>query len=162
MDYKRIDELLKKYWDAETTLEEEQELFRFFEAGDVPGHLEETARIFSYFAQQKSPVISNASFEKEILDKTSIAPIAKKTKVIRWNFNQALKVAAAIGGVVVASVIIRNQLVTQETPDTFEDPKAAYEETKKAFELLADKWNKGKEEAMKIRTINEAQEIVKE
>ena len=161
MDYKRIEALLEKYWEAETTLEEEQELLQFFNEGDVPDQLQEAAQIFRYFANQKKPVIEDPSFEEKVLGPQETVEIPTKTKVIKWDFKRMLNIAAAIGGVVVASIIIRNQTMIEQTPDTFEDPKLAFEETKKALELLSSKLNKGKEEAMKIRTINDAQEKVK-
>lgn len=35
----KIDDLLEKYFEGETTCEEEQQLRRFFATGDVPEHL---------------------------------------------------------------------------------------------------------------------------
>jgi len=163
MDYKRIEELLQKYWEAETTLEEEQEIFSFFQnTEEVPDHLKETAQVFQYFEMQKKPEAGEIDIEKSIGPAPINVEMPKKGKVIPWNFKRVLNIAAAIGGIVVASIIIRNQTMIEEPPDTFEDPKVAFEETKKAFEMLASKWNKGKEEAMKIKTINEVQEKVKE
>ena len=164
MDYKRIEELLQKYWEAETTLEEEQEISRYFEETDeIPQHLQETAQVFGYFQMQKKTEAGELEIEKSAKStEIKVEMPGKKTKVIPWNFKRTLNIAAAIGGVVVASIIIRNQTMIEETPDTFEDPQVAFEETKKAFEMLASKWNKGKDGAMKIKTINEAQEKVKE
>ena len=39
MDYKYIEQLLDKYWDCETSLEEEQILRCFFRQKEVPAHL---------------------------------------------------------------------------------------------------------------------------
>ena len=160
MDYKRIEALLDKYWEAETTLEEEQELIRFFTEEEVPTHLSEAAQVFRYFALQKTPKINDPSFDERVIGAENVTAPPHKTKVIRWDLKRALNIAAAVGGVVVASFIIRNQIVVDQASDTFDDPKVAFEETKKALELLSTKLNKGKEEAMKIRTINDAQEKV--
>ena len=39
MDSKYIEQLLERYWQCETSLEEEAQLRTFFMEGDVPGHL---------------------------------------------------------------------------------------------------------------------------
>ena len=40
MDYKYIEQLLERYWDAETTLEEENILRTFFSQQDIPADME--------------------------------------------------------------------------------------------------------------------------
>ena len=45
MDSKHIEALLEKYWDAETTLEQEQELREFFQGNKVPENLNEAATL---------------------------------------------------------------------------------------------------------------------
>ena len=39
MNYQYIEQLLERYWDCQTTLEEEQILRSFFKQEDVPAHL---------------------------------------------------------------------------------------------------------------------------
>ena len=39
MDYKYIEQLLERYWQCETSLEEEQILQAFFRQEDIPVHL---------------------------------------------------------------------------------------------------------------------------
>ena len=46
MDSSRIEELLKKYWDCETSLEEEQQLREYFNQEKVPEKWRETAALF--------------------------------------------------------------------------------------------------------------------
>ena len=46
MDYKYIEQQLERYWQGETSVEEESILRTFFCAGDVPAHLERYAAIF--------------------------------------------------------------------------------------------------------------------
>jgi hypothetical protein len=45
--------------------------------------------------------------------------------------------------------------------DTFKSPEEAYEETKKAFLLIAEKMNTGRVQAQKIGALNEAEEKIK-
>src|ERR1700712_5746131 len=51
MDYNNIRTLLEKYWEGETSLEEEAQLKRFFHdhPNDLPQDLQEAAPLFQYF-----------------------------------------------------------------------------------------------------------------
>ena len=46
MDSKHIEELLEKYWNAETSLEQEEELRAFFQSSNVPENLSEAVALF--------------------------------------------------------------------------------------------------------------------
>lgn len=48
-----IEKLLEKYYDGETSLEEERALKQFFQSGDVPEHLQSHAAQFGYFVQAR-------------------------------------------------------------------------------------------------------------
>lgn len=55
-----IEELLNKYFEGETSCEEERELRRFFTRGRVPEHLQAYRPVFAFFGEEskraKSPV----------------------------------------------------------------------------------------------------------
>ncbi|MBO9611639.1 MAG: HEAT repeat domain-containing protein [Dyadobacter sp.] len=48
-----IEKLLERYYDGETSLDEERALKQFFQSGDVPEHLQSHAAQFGYFAQAR-------------------------------------------------------------------------------------------------------------
>ena len=48
MDYKYIEQLLERYWQCETSLEEESELRTFFSQEKVPAHLLQYRDLFVY------------------------------------------------------------------------------------------------------------------
>ncbi|SDG47511.1 HEAT repeat-containing protein [Dyadobacter soli] len=48
-----IEKLLEKYYDGETSLEEERALKQFFQSGQVPEHLQSHAAQFGYFANAR-------------------------------------------------------------------------------------------------------------
>jgi hypothetical protein len=47
MDYKYIEQLLERYWDAETSMEEERILRAFFSQETVPAHLQHLRPLFT-------------------------------------------------------------------------------------------------------------------
>ena len=48
MDYKYINQLLERYWNCETSLEEEGILRAFFSQKDVPAELRQYQPLFAY------------------------------------------------------------------------------------------------------------------
>ena len=48
-----IEELLNKYFDGDTTCEEERELRRFFTQETVPEHLKEYSPLFAFLKRKK-------------------------------------------------------------------------------------------------------------
>ena len=56
MDSNKIEALLNKYWNCETSLEEEQQLRDYFKQGNIPEQLKEAASLFRYFELQKKKI----------------------------------------------------------------------------------------------------------
>ena len=91
---KDIETLLNKYFEGDTTCEEERRLRRFFAEGLVPEHLEVYRPVFAFFeAEQKElPEISGIGNAVEMPE---LAPFEKKTKTIRQYLTYSLSAAAA-------------------------------------------------------------------
>jgi hypothetical protein len=65
--------------------------------------------------------------------------------------------------VLAATWFIRNEIrstTPQEVVDTYDDPKMAFEETKKALMMISKSFGTAKEQAKKINMFNEAQEEI--
>lgn len=58
MNYTYIEQLLERYWNGETNLDEEQILKSFFCQEDVPAHLQEYAEFFVYAKESKELTVS--------------------------------------------------------------------------------------------------------
>ena len=67
MDYKYIEQLLDRYWTAETTLEEEGILRAFFSQKDIPADLEQYRALFTYEAKEKETRLLDEDFDARIL-----------------------------------------------------------------------------------------------
>ena len=57
MDYKYIEQLVERYWNCETTTEEERILRTFFSQKDVPVQLLQYRDLFAYQQQQDNGVV---------------------------------------------------------------------------------------------------------
>lgn len=67
MDYKYIEQLLERYWAAETTQEEENILRTFFSQKDIPAELEQYRALFDYEAKEAEIRLLNEDFDARIL-----------------------------------------------------------------------------------------------
>jgi hypothetical protein len=159
MNYKKIQELLDKYWNCETTLEEEEILRSYFSNEEVHDDFKEFEQLFRHFNEVKGSRVSN-DFDERIFEKV------KKRKAQRRHLGFFTKVAAAV--ILILSFVVINQRyilvkdkATQVVQDTFEDPHKALEETKKMLMLVSEKWNKGKVEISKISEFNKAEKMIR-
>ena len=66
MDCKYIEQLLERYWQCETSLEEEAQLRAFFNGSDVPEHLLRYKDLFVY-QQLQQEVGLGADFDARVL-----------------------------------------------------------------------------------------------
>lgn len=159
MDSNRIEALLKKYWDCETSLEEEQQLREYFKGKEIPEQLKETAALFQYFEHQKKQELTDSAFDNEVLKKVK-AP--KRGKVVSLAYN-AMRIAAGVAVLVTATYLVRNE-IRKDTPqaavDTYDDPKLAFEETKKALMMISKSFGTAESKAKNLNKFNEAQEQV--
>lgn len=77
MEYNEIRRLLDRYFDGETTLDEEQTLRRFFTTtDDVPADLRYAAPMFAYAAEKRAqtrPVVAKASLKHSLRRRWGIA-----------------------------------------------------------------------------------------
>lgn len=162
MDSKEIGQLLEKYWNCETSLEEEQTLRNYFNGPDVPGQLKETAELFKFFEGERLRAL-DGNFDDNVM--RTVKKSERKMKVVsmvRWV--QVARIAAGVLVVVVAGYFVRNEIIESkeqaQVVDTFSDPKEALEETKKALMLISKSFGKAKAGASKINMINEAEEKI--
>ena len=88
MDYKYISQLLERYWNAETTLQEEEILKAFFQQDNVPADLLRYKALFSYQAQEVEDDRLGADFDEKMMSMIC-EPETVKAKII--TFQQKLK-----------------------------------------------------------------------
>jgi len=158
MDSKKIEELLEKYWNCETSLEEEKQLRDYFQARDVPQHLKEPAALFRYFESQKNRSLQDRAFDSEVTRNITTG----KTRRLLYN---TMRIAAGVAVLIIAGWFVRKEIHKTDTTmvavDTYDDPKQAFEETKKALLMISSSFGKAEEQAKKINLFNEAQQEIK-
>jgi hypothetical protein len=158
MDSRKIDELLNRYWECETTLEEEKLLREYFEGSQIPQQHKEAAALFRYFSQNKKKSITDDGFDKLVLQ----AANKKNSRVIQLVTN-TMRIAAGVAVLMIAIYFVRKELHKADpiaVEDTYNDPKLAFEETKKALMMISKGFTQAENETKKINLFNEAQEEI--
>lgn len=157
MDSKHVKALLEKYWNGDTSLEEEAQLRAFFAQGDVPASLQSAASLFRYFQQEQQKKLA-PSFDARV---TKSIRQRQGGKIIRMvNLVNVARIAAGVLVIVAAGYLIRQEVSKMYPEDTYSDPKVAFEETKKALMMISKSFGKAQQEAGKIKMFNEAEEKI--
>ena len=111
---------MEKYYEAQTTLEEEKILKEYFSGNEVAAHLAEHQDMFIYF-NDSSLETSNRSIK-----------LSSRTIALRW-----LSVAA------MAVFFVSVYGLYQQNEAEKEEARLAYAETQKALEMISKSLNKG-------------------
>ena len=130
----RIEKLLEKYWDAETSVEEEREIRAYFLL-----HPEVSDRVAGYFRFLQS------EHDEDVPAATEIKSEAPKVAVVRPLWRRVVSIAAGIAIIAVAVFALQNLNDESAAPSAsasvqeIEDPNEAYEQAREALLLLASK-----------------------
>ena len=66
MSIREIEELLGKYYEGDTTVDEERRLREFFTRQEIPGHLLSHAPLFRWQTQEQRTVMNNPGFQDKL------------------------------------------------------------------------------------------------
>ncbi|MBG6185919.1 hypothetical protein [Flavobacterium sp. CAN_S2] len=137
MELYKVEALLEKYFDGETSIAEENELQDYFSTQQVAPHLEKYIAIFNHFA-----VAKEQQFEQEI-------PGLQIQKDESRNHKRNLAWISIAASVVVlmgiGTYVFYNSEPVNNSKDlgTYDDPEVAFKETQKALSLLSKNVNVG-------------------
>lgn len=95
MDSKYIEQLLKRYWQCETSLEEEAQLRAFFSGSDVPAHLLRYKDLFVY-EQLQQEVHLGEDFDARVLAEIEVPVVKAKRLTLAARFIPLFKAAAVV------------------------------------------------------------------
>jgi len=152
-DYKYIEQLLERYWQCETSLQEEDELRSFF-AGEVPVHLLPFKELFVYQLEQQQIRISD-DFEERMLSQISETRVVKAKRITFVSRLTPLFKAVAMVALVLTFGNVLQQYFFYNNKsdynydaytDTYDDPEVAYKKVSSALMMLSEGMNKSKEQ----------------
>lgn len=145
-----MNELLDKYWEGKTTLEEETTLIKYFNEGEVAEEHKTYAPVFNLIGSHRKtelPAGFEARLHAKLKDTTPEAVTMETTTSGRkvFQLRRTLSIAASFVLLITATYFLMPTLMgNQKTDlytDTFESPEAAAEEIKVALGTLSAKVN---------------------
>lgn len=151
MELKAIEQLVEKYLEAETSLQEEAQLRAYFSSDDVAPHLKEYVPMFAYFSIAKE---ENYTGEKGLPKAQPERNWADGLRVTRADRKKVYSWVA-----VAASIVLMAGVFLQENPHgsefgSYEDPELAMEETVKALNMVSQLMNSGNDNLGHLNEFN--------
>lgn len=152
MDYRYIEQLLDRYFAAETSLEEESILQSFFSQKEIPSGMEKYRDLF-VFRQEEQQTVLGEDFDNRILKMVEGQPqtIVKARQISLSQRLMPLFKAAAVVAVFLslgqaAQFSLGEDRAEEEInyanyKDTYEDPSVAYDKVESALQLVGESFN---------------------
>ncbi len=145
MEYREIEEILNRYFEGECTLEEEAQLKHYFSKPALPAEQTEMKVLFQYFTEAKQ----DTAPPFDVSDNLNSLIEKEWKKETRNRFGRVLAWAGSAAAVIVLSLGIfqytnKPEAIVKQTyiKDTYQDPKLAYLETKRALLLVSRTMNR--------------------
>ena len=140
MELDKIENILDKYFQGETTIAEEKELKEYFSSPNVAQHLEQYKPLFGYFSQVKQQKT------------TQEIPLQTKKRNVAWlSIAASAVVLLGIGTFYYVSEEPTTPVVAQSELGTYDNPEEALAATQKALALLSNNVNVGIESVHYIK-----------
>ena len=150
MDLKKIKLKLQKYFEGQSSEQDEQELRNYFSAGDVADELKPYCNFFDGINGLSDN--RNKELEEDIMDFILENELHEKIRY-RWLWQTVTGVAAVLLIVLLAINFNQNQW-----EDTYSDPNQAYAKASKTLQYIAGKYQKGLAQLQPVQKVSTAQE----
>lgn len=146
MELDKIEILIEKYFQGETSIAEENELKNYFTSTNVAQHLEHYKPIFGYVSLAKEQ-----KFKQEI-------PLQSKKRNAAW-----LSIAASVVvllGIGTYGYFNYDTANLNQDLGTYDDPEIAFRETQRALSQLSDHVNVGIESVHYIQEFDNSKNLI--
>ena len=150
MESQKINILLQKYFDAETTIDEENELITYFTSGEVDENLKMYVPMFSGMKELSAE--EDLGLGDDLMNYILESEHKEKLRY-RWMWQIVTVVAASV---ILALLAVNFYSSQTDWDNQFKDPDQAYVEASKTLEFVAGKYNKGLAQLRPIGRIENA------
>ena len=118
MDDKYIEQLLERYWECETSLQEEEILRSFFSQDNVPGSLLQYKALFTYEQTQKQTEVLGEDFDDRMAELVAEQqPVKARTVSLTQRLMPFFRAAAIVAIILTLGNALQVAFV-QEAPST--------------------------------------------
>ena len=155
MDPKRTELLLQRFYNGESTIEEEKELKDFFTTNDVPRYMWAEQEMFTYYNVGGKDEKPGKELENKILNAIKGAE-QKEAKQFAYRRKILYMVSSAAAVVALLIVAYFAFIFNTSMKDTYNNPEIAYVQTKETLLFVSAKLNEGTKDLHAIEKLNEA------
>lgn len=149
MELNKTEILLEKYFEGQSSIEEEKELQKYFASANIAPHLKQYTPLFGYFSQAAAQELKR---EIKVLPRIQ----DKKRTTNLW-----LSIAASIVVMLVAGTYV---YFDKESPSqelgTYDNPEAAMRETQRALAMLSSHVNVGIESVIVLEQYEDSKNLI--
>lgn len=144
--------LLEKYYNGESSIEEELRLKRFFETDDVPEEFSAEKVIFRYYSDNHEVPEPSTGFEQRII---SALDNSRELSLNRFLKSPLFIYSGVAAGLLILFGSYFFLIHRNEPKDTFSNPEIAYNETVKILLDVSAKINNGTKRLDKVIRLEE-------
>jgi len=156
MEIKEVKYLLQRYFNGESTTEDERRLEAYFQSGEVAEEVAEYAEFFGGISELAN--VDDSSIEEDVMDYILENEHQEKTRFRKLWINVTGIAASVI-------IVLGGFLIFQEQRkpynDTFDDPVEAYAYAEQTLQFVSGKYSKGLAQLSKFEMLRKANEPVK-
>ena len=154
MKLQEIEQLLAKYYNGETSLDEERRLKEFFASEEVPVRFLAEKAQFAWLTEAGAGTLEDEKFDSSVLNRVGAAEglLGRIMERKSW-FYTTVGMAATI--LILLAIFIRFEPFPKKIQDTYSDPQVAYQEAKKVLFFVSKQLNRGTDKLQPITTYDE-------
>ncbi len=150
MNTKEIEKLIVKFYEGETSLDEEKALRAFFAGGEVPEHLQEHRGMFGFFEKERSAEIMNETFDDALFARLEHS----EGRVVGMSGGRTRNIyiaSVAAAAVLLIAVALTFVFRTERTASYSKSDEMAYANAREALMIVSSNLNRGVSKAMYLK-----------
>ena len=161
MELHKLKELSEKYWEGACSDQEEAQLRRALQLGEVPDEYRVLATYLTSTQQWSQEETLGEAFDQTVFHTHQ----RRQQRQKQWRY--VASIAASIALILSLTFVLRNSFsssISQEVStftDTYEDSELAYQEVKKALMMMSSEMNKGKEHTQMLGKFHQTKTEIK-
>jgi len=164
MNTREIEVLLGKFYEGETSMQEEKTLREYFRGSEVASHLKSHQPMFAFFADERKQGITDPDFEQKVSEKLTHAAKAEQPVVRSLHPTKVpyyIAIAATVLLLLGISLQYRFEFFKMNKPrHNSLEQELAYHNAREALLILSSNFNSGLSQALRLSMIDKAMKNV--
>ncbi|MDB4582593.1 hypothetical protein N9164_05530 [Draconibacterium sp.] len=157
MELQEIQQLLQRYFNGDSSIEDERTLEAYFQSGEVAKEVAEYGEFFGGISELAN-VVDDSSIEEDVMDYILESEHQEKKRFRKLWIN-VTGIAASV--IIVLGGFLFYQEQQKPFKDTFDDPDQAYAYAEQTLQFISGKYSKGFAELSNFDKLRKANDPVK-